>query len=329
MEFNRILIIQTAFIGDVVLATPLVIKLKGSFPRASIDFLVRKGNEELLKYDKKINEILIWDKGSGKNLELLRVIKNVRKRKYDLIVNVQRFASTGLITWLSGARIKVGFDKNPLAFTLNRKVRHSLDKNLHEVERNLKLIEHWTDGKFIRPSIEIGDEIENSVKRWKGEDYLVIAPTSVWFTKQFPASHWIEFLRCMDFQGKIYLIGSDEDQKACEEIRQACEMPNVENLCGKLSLLQSAALIKDAKHTYANDSAPQHFASAFNAPVTTVFCSTVPEFGFGPLSDESRIVQIEKKLDCRPCGLHGRKKCPKGHFKCAKEITVSQLQLNG
>jgi len=327
MEFNRILIIQTAFIGDVVLATPLVLKLNKFFPHASIDFLVRKGNEELLIYNKCISEILIWDKKYEKYLGLLRIIKKVRKKKYDLVINVQRYASTGILTWLSGATIKVGFDKNPFAFALTKRVKHSLDQNLHEVERNLKLIEPWTDSEFLRPSIEVGEKIDRSIKDLKKDEYLVIAPTSVWFTKQLPAEKWIKFLEGINFKSKIYLIGSSDDKVTCEDIRSRCQNSQVENLCGKLSLLQSVALIKDAKHTFSNDSAAQHFASALNAPVTTVFCSTIPEFGFGPLSDKSAVVQIAYDLECRPCGLHGYKKCPKGHFKCAKDIDLSSLEF--
>jgi heptosyltransferase-2 len=92
-----------------------------------------------------------------------------------------------------------------------------------------------------------------------------------------------------------------------------------------MSFLQTAALMKDAKMNYVNDSAPLHLASSVNAPVTAIFCSTVPEFGFGPLSDNSYIVETEEDLDCRPCGLHGFAKCPKTHFKCATNIKPQQL----
>jgi heptosyltransferase-2 len=95
------------------------------------------------------------------------------------------------------------------------------------------------------------------------------------------------------------------------------------NLCGKLNLLQSAALMQNAEMNFVNDSAPLHIASAMNAPVTAIYCSTVPEFGFGPLSDHFKILQVEK-LSCKPCGLHGYKSCPKGHFKCG-EIDLSSV----
>ena len=99
----------------------------------------------------------------------------------------------------------------------------------------------------------------------------------------------------------------------------------VSNLCGNLSFLQTSALISNAIMNFVNDSAPMHMASAMNAPTTAIYCSTVPEFGFGPLSDHSNIIETKEKLDCRPCGLHGFKKCPEDHFNCAKTIDTDSM----
>jgi heptosyltransferase-2 len=97
------------------------------------------------------------------------------------------------------------------------------------------------------------------------------------------------------------------------------------NLCGQLTFLQSAALMRDAKMNFVNDSAPLHFASSMNAPVTAVFCSTVPKFGFGPLSDDSVIIETHEELSCRSCGIHGHKECPELHFKCSKTISAAKV----
>jgi heptosyltransferase-2 len=88
-------------------------------------------------------------------------------------------------------------------------------------------------------------------------------------------------------------------------------------MAGRLTFLESAALMRRATMNYVNDSAPLHIASAVDAPVTAVFCSTLPAFGFGPLSPSARVVQVEG-LSCRPCGVHGRRSCPEGHFACAQ-----------
>ena len=319
----KFLIIQTAFIGDVILATPVIEKLHAHFPGAKIDFLLRQGNEGLLKGNPYLNKIIVWDKQQSKYSNLWGIIKRVRTNKYDCVVNLQRFLSTGFITVLSGANEKIGFDKNPLSFMFSRSVKHRLDEGRHEVERNLKLIKDLTDGKLFKPKLYPNENDYEVVQQYKTEDYICIAPTSVWFTKQFPKEKWIEFLK--ETQRTTYLLGSREDTEPCEEIIRLSKHTDIHNLAGKLSFLQTAALMKDAKMNYVNDSAPLHIASAMNAPATAIFCSTVPEFGFGPLADNSKIVQTKLELDCRPCGLHGFKKCPEGHFKCATSIEIEQL----
>jgi heptosyltransferase-2 len=123
----------------------------------------------------------------------------------------------------------------------------------------------------------------------------------------------------------VYLLGGPGDEGYAQSIVAASGRPGVSSLCGQLSYLGSAALMKDAVMNYANDSAPLHFASATNAPLTAVFCSTIPAFGFGPLSPEAKVVETTEPMPCRPCGLHGHRECPKGHFNCANTITNQQL----
>ncbi|MBS1567701.1 MAG: glycosyltransferase family 9 protein, partial [Bacteroidetes bacterium] len=123
----------------------------------------------------------------------------------------------------------------------------------------------------------------------------------------------------------IYLLGGPGDKSLCEKIAQSAAHPRVTILAGQLDFLQSAALMKDAVMNYVNDSAPMHFASAVNAPVAAVYCSTLPSFGFGPLSDKRYVIEVQEALSCRPCGLHGHKACPQGHFRCALDIRDEQL----
>lgn len=321
---QKILIIQTAFIGDVILATAVAEKLHRFYPHAQIDFLLRKGNEGLLKEHPFISNVIIWDKKQGKLQKLLRLIKKVRAEKYDAVINLHRFASSGFIAGFSKAKGVIGFDKNPLSFLFTKKIRHEIGTGKHEVQRNLELIEHFTDNSFEKPCLYPSLQDIAKVQKYISSDYVCIAPTSVWFTKQYPKEKWIELIDRMESSLTIYLLGAPSDMQACEAIKAATNN-KVINLAGKLSFLESAALMQHARMNYVNDSAPMHMASSMNAPVTAVFCSTVPAFGFGPLSDNSRIVQREGELYCRPCGLHGHKACPEGHFKCAYEIKVEQL----
>lgn len=319
----RFLVIQTAFLGDAILATAVLEKLHTFFSESRIDFMVRKGNESAFENHPFISDLLILDKTKNKLANLLAMTKKVKKKKYDCVINLHRFASSGFIVWCSGAREKIGFDKNPFSFCFTRKIKHTIGDNKHETERNQQLIMHLTDASPALPKLYPPASLSTTVST--GENYLCIAPASVWHTKQFPVSKWVEFIKLVSPELEIYLIGGNQDIACCEEIRTALPGRKITNLAGKLNVLQTAALMKGAKMNYVNDSAPLHMASAVNAPVTAIFCSTVPEFGFGPLSEKSKVIETKEKLNCRPCGLHGHQKCPESHFHCAMSIDVKEM----
>lgn len=321
----KFLIIQTAFIGDAILAAAVAEKLHLQYPASHIDLLVRKGNESLFIDHPFIKKVFAWDKKQGKIKNLLSLTQEVRSNKYDHVINLHRFASSGIITAFSGARTKTGFDKNPLSFLFSKKIKHEIGAGKHEVERNQQLIADITDAQFTKPRLYPSEKNFNAVKQYKTKPYVCIAPTSVWFTKQFPKEKWLALCDRFPVDLMIYLLGAPGDAEACEWIRSRSVNKNIVNLSGKLSFLESAALMKDANMNYVNDSAPMHIASAMNAPVTAIYCSTVPAFGFGPLSDHSKIVETSFQLECRPCGLHGHKECPMGHFKCAFSIEINEL----
>lgn len=331
---QKFLVIQTAFIGDVVLATALVEKLHACFPDAQIDFLVRKGNEGLLAGHPWLHELLVWDKREHKLRNLWVMARRIRRNRYDKVINVQRFAATGLLTAFSGAKETIGFDKNPLSRWFTRRIPHVISAPvrpgavvigpvIHEIQRNQALISLFTDEMPARPRLYPTLADEAKVTEYKGRQYITVSPASVWFTKQYPREKWDDFIKQVPEAYTIYLLGAPSDQSLCETLVD--RRTKVVNLAGRLSFLQSAALMKDARMNYVNDSAPMHFASAVNAPVTAVYCSTLPAFGFVPLSDDSHVVEVKERLECRPCGLHGYKACPLGHFNCAYKIEDGQL----
>ena len=313
---QKFLVIQTAFLGDVILATPVISELNRLFPNAQIDMLVRKGNEGIIATHPMIHTILILDKKKGKMGEIRRLRKLIRLNKYDTVINLHRFGSSGILTALSGAKEKIGFDKNPFSFSYSRRIQHEIGNGTHEVERNLKCIAHLGAKPLVRPKVYPTDENRAKVAQHVTEPFYTLAPASVWFTKQLPEHKWVELANILKKKGKIYLVGGPTDQELCERILKAADLPLENNLAGKLNLLDSCALFEKAKRCYVNDSGPLHMATAVNAPTTAFFCATIPAFGFGPLSDDSVISETKENLLCRPCGLHGGKACPEGHFKC-------------
>ncbi len=328
----KFLIIQTAFIGDAILATPVVEKLHRFYPEAQIDIVVRGGNEELFAHHPFLRRVWVWEKRRSKYRHWWHLLRQLRRERYDWLINCHRFTASGVLTIAVGARQTVGFTKNPLSPWFSRRVPHRLGDEahpVHEVERNLALIEHLTDSSFEPPRLypsmadeEVALSLAPSDKPW-----VCMAPTSVWFTKQWPPHKWLELMARIPERYAILLLGGPGDAPACEVLARRASHPDVRNLAGRLSLLASAVLMRRAAMNYVNDSAPLHLASAVNAPVATVFCSTIPAFGFGPLSDIRFVVEASEDLSCRPCGLHGKKACPEGHFACAEKIRAEQFPL--
>jgi heptosyltransferase-2 len=326
---KKFLVIQTAFLGDAVLATALLEKLHVFFPDAVIDMVVRKGNEGLLDGHPFLNRLFVWDKRSNKTRNLFKLVGEIRKQRYDHVINCQRFFSTGLMTVLAKGDEKIGYDKNPMAPLFTWVLKHEISTGRHadvktgrhEVDRLNDLIEHLTDRS--RPLPKLYPTAKDKEVIDLGGRYVCIAPTSVWFTKQWPEAKWIELIRLLPTDVRVFLLGAPGDAEACSRIAQQAGRGDV--LAGKLSLLGTAHVMQGAVMNYVNDSAPLHIASAMNAPVTAIFCSTVPAFGFGPLRANGRVVETSEKLDCRPCGLHGYKACPKGHFKCALGIDAARV----
>ncbi len=329
MKVQKILLIQTAFIGDVILGTAVIEKIHAFYPEAKIDFLLRKGNESLLEEHPLLNEVLVWNKQQNKKKNMFRMIRRIRQNRYDVVVNMQRFFATGLMTAFSRAPQRIGFKKNPLAWLFSKKIAYPYGEDVHEVDRVLGLVAHLTSKQRVRPKLYPTQVQFAKVSSYQGNTpYICMAPTSVWFTKQFLQERWVEFLHAIaqkyDAPPQVYLLGAPSDKAACEQIIAEAQYPHIQNLAGELSLLESAALMQNAQMNYVNDSAPMHLASSMNAPICTIYCSTVPSFGYGPLSDKTTIVQVPD-LPCRPCGLHGHKECPKGHFDCAQKIKMSEL----
>lgn len=324
---QKVLIIQTAFIGDVVLATAMLESLHQAFPHAAIDILVRKGNESLFANHPFVNQVLVWQKQQHKYKHWWTILQQIRQQQYDAVINLQRYAATGLWTVFSKAKQTIGFNKNPLSIGFSKVVQHEMGSStgMHEIERNQLLLAAWPVCGLQMPKLYPSEADFAAVADYKSAPYICIAPSSVWMTKQFPPEKWVSLLQQLPKQLVVYIMGGSNDAALCNDILEKSQHPHAHNLAGKCSFLQSAALMKDAVMNYVNDSAPMHFCSAMNAPVAAIYCSTIPAFGYGPLSQKSFVVQVNQALACRPCGLHGKAQCPEHHFDCGYKIEIAQL----
>lgn len=326
---SKVIFIQTAFIGDAILASAAIEKWHMSKPQDQISLLVRKGNEGLFTGHPFLHEVLVWDKKQGKYSSMLATLKQVKKNKFDLVVNFHRFASSGIFTIFSGAKATRGFKKNPLSRWFQSSFDHPIGKKgdkhfKHEIERNQQLIAKETGEEAAQPRLYPSPAEIQQVEPLMHEPFITISPASVWATKAWPSARWIGLIDQLQ-DTKVYLLGGPGDAVDLEKIQTQTKHQNVSVLAGKLSLLASAQLMSHAKMNFVNDSAPLHLASAMNAPVAALFCSTIPEFGFGPTRDHALVIESRQELACRPCGLHGKKVCPLSHFNCAQFIEDQQL----
>ena len=206
---QRILVIQTAFIGDVVLATGLLEKLHQHYPDAALDILVRKGNESLFDGHPFLHEVLIWNKKSAKYRHLFQLLKTIRQNRYDIVINVQRYFATGFLTAFSGASRKIGFDKNPFRFFFTDIIPHHFSGRAddhHEIQRNHALILSFTDEHPAKPVLYPTAKAFEKVKMYQTRPYICIAPASVWFTKQYPADQWVDLILQLPESYTIYLL---------------------------------------------------------------------------------------------------------------------------
>lgn len=325
---KNILIIQTAFIGDTILASHFARAVKEQYPDSEIHFFLRKGNESVIQGLPTIHKTWIWDKQGGKTKNLMKLIRDLRKIKFDMVFNLHRHFNSGLVAAMMKSPVKIGFKQNPLSAFYTKKINHQIPdpRGWHEVQRNLELIPGYKivdNSKIYKPELPLSAKHFDKVAQYSSGDYFVIAPASVWFTKAWSEHKYRELTSELSQMGKVYFIGAPSDKELCDRIRK--DFPNTENLCGALSLLDSAALMKNARRVFVNDSAPLHLASCVNAKTTAIFCSTVPAFGYTPLADDSVVVDVGNSLSCRPCGLHGYKACPLGHFKCSMDIDVKRV----
>lgn len=332
---KTILIIQTAFIGDTILASHFARAVKTQYPNSEIHFFLRKGNESVIQGLPTIHKVWVWDKAGGKTKNLFKLIGELKQIKFDMVFNLHRHFNSGLVSAMMKSPFKAGFSQNPLSFFYTHKVNHliphkTLSGIWHEVQRNLQLLQKADptldivdNQKIYKPELPIQEKNWKKIEPYSAGDYFVVAPASVWFTKAWSEHKYRELTQELAKRGKVIFIGAPTDKDLCDRISQ--DIPNTLNLCGQVNLIDSAALMKNAKRVFVNDSAPLHLASCVNAKTTAIFCSTVKEFGYTPLADDSVVVDVGSELSCRPCGLHGYKECPLKHFKCSEDIAIQKV----
>jgi len=330
-EGEKILVIQTAFLGDAVLTLPMIRKLKERNAGASIDVLCIPASEEIFRLSSYINEIIVIDKKGGHKsfFSFLKFTRQIRARKYDRIYSPHRSFRTSLLVLQSGVKETYGFSNSSLFHVYKYLIEYI--PGHHEVQRNLDLIGYDYSGKGwkVLPGIMIPENADKAAKDFIKNNninakFAAIAPGSIWNTKKYPLEYYeqvIQYLISKDY--KIVIIGGKEEENIGKQL-EAKFNGNTISSAGHLSITESIALLKYSEILISNDSAPTHMGVCADIPVLTLYCSTVPDFGFYPYNNRSRWLSYAD-LTCKPCGIHGYEACPLKHFQCGFKLKAESV----
>lgn len=342
---KRIAVWNTAFLGDAVLTLPLLQTLADAFPGAEIDFYVRRGFASLFEAHPALHAVYEYDKrprsGNNRLSALLKMGRVLGSRSYDLWLGAHSSPRSALLARLSGAPVRVGYTGGPLAaLCYTRRVSRRFHE-LHEIERLLELLNpvlppsaprrHWPELVLPPAAGNKASAFRDSLRRNAHSPLLLgLHPGSVWGTKRWLPSGFAEIARRAAASGAHVLIfaGPGEEDVAREVIALSglAGSPLLHDLSCALTLPELAAYLGVLNCYVSNDSGPMHLAWAQRTPVTALFGPTVRELGFFPRGDTANVFEVP--LDCRPCGLHGPQRCPKGHHRCMADIDVEAVWLD-
>jgi heptosyltransferase-2 len=333
---EKILVLQTSFIGDTVLTLPLVSQIKARFPASRLTVLCSPLGKELLHDYPDIDDILVDDKrkadrGLG---GLWRKAAALKRLRFSMAITPHKSLRSALILYLAGIPCRVGFRESKGWFLFHRRVSRNARK--HDVERNLALLEPFgvsrQDGS-PRLKLSVTAESRQVVLRLFGSMgidttrlMIGINPGSIWPTKRWSAEGFAELIRLLksEYACEVLLFGGPEDVPVVSDIGARSGGAAV-NLAGKIGLRELPAALSACRVFITNDSGPMHIATACDVPTVAIFCATTPALGFYPYSADA--VVVERELSCRPCGSHGGRRCPLGTAECIRSIPAQRVFL--
>lgn len=322
--------------GDAILTLPLLRKIKILMPGSELFVACRPETRDIFMTCPQVDDVIIDDKrSSGFFPALLRLVRQLRSCRFDAAILPHRSMRSALSAFLAQIPVRVGFHSSPGRLFLNRKVPFSW--MLHDVERNLTLLGPFSKSALTPPqalSPRQSESIKTSVaQRLKsqgvpeGEKLVGVHPGSVWQTKRWPPERYARVIWRLtrEYDARVILVGGASDVEWNAGVGKLSRSECLD-WTGKTTLDELMALMTHLKLFITNDSGPMHVATAFNVPTLAIFGPTTRELGFFPYGKGHRVLEVD--LRCRPCGLHGAKKCPRGHFLCMNLISIDTVCKN-
>lgn len=319
------LVVQTAFLGDVVLTTPLLSALAER--HGPVDVVTTPAAAPLLETHPAVRRVIPYAKrGADAGFRgLARLARRLRAEAYPIAYLPHRSLRSAALTLMAGIPRRIGFTTGWRLLYTGTRLRPT---GGHEIDRLLALADvtprHQTTPTLALTASDVA-AVDAALRAADiAPPFLAFAPGSIWGSKRWP--HYATLGVRLVGRAAVVVVGGAEDAALGEEITAAVGRAGGRSLslCGRLTLRQSAALIRKAQALVTNDSAPLHFAQAVGTPTVALFGSTVPAFGFGPRGPRDRTVGIDD-LPCRPCSAHGPARCPLGHHLCMQSITIENV----
>lgn len=336
---KKIIVIQTAFLGDTLLSIPLLKNIRSHFKDVEISFVCRKGFSDIFMKHGLIDYAYEVEKGSSNSYkDILKSISNVN---FDYLISPHQSFRTHLFSLRVNAKIKIGYKKLWNFFIFN--MREIRPMSLPEALRQIYLLKSLkgfvldlnkinefslSNESYTKNKVEFKNSFSDlwSMKIGEGNKRLsktvAIAPGSVWATKMWRKEYFSKLCKDLMARGyEVHLIGSKAEAQICNEIEN--ENKGVLNNCGKFNLTELHRFMLGIDLVVSNDSGAMHMASAADCKIVSIFGPTVLEIGYQPWSEKAVVLQA--KLDCRPCGMHGHMKCPIGTHECMKLVKPSSV----
>ena len=332
----KILLVQTSFLGDTILSTPLIAALNKLYPHSEIWMMTTRISAELVKSDPLLKGVIVFDKSKTQKgiAGMLSMARELKRHKFDVAYALHRSYRTAILLFLSAIKERVGFKEAGFSCFYTRTVKREKEK--HDVIRNLSLLKKETAvlesnlsfENFFSDDLRLFVNNEQEVKKQynsvfaDGAAYAVLVPGSAWKTKMW---FWQGYRQVAEYllssDKRVVFLGSQSESDLCQKVAQGLD---VINLAGQSSINESMVILKNADLVVCNDSMSLHLASAFKVPNVSIFCATSPDFGFGPWKNKALVVE-KKGLSCKPCRRHGSNKCPTGTEACMKELPAEEV----
>lgn len=336
MRKSRTLVIQTGFLGDLVLTFPLLRALRAAHPDAPITLVVREGLGDLVRGQPGVAETIVMRKRRGWFERIApdraRLVQ-LRAGGFQTVYLAHRSFRTGLYAWSTRAPHRIGFAGSPSSWACTESVRYDTERHVSERLLALARPSELESGTALRsPWYVVSAAARGAAKRLLGSqgvdprgDFLAVAPGSVWATKRWTERGFTELARWAAAQRvAVVLVGTAGERDLCERVRTRAGH-RVINLAGRTSPAELAAILELSSALLGNDSGPGHLAVAVGTPVVAIFGPTDPSRGFRPLGNRVLTVDLGTSLACRPCSVHGSRRCPQGHHRCMNDLEPADV----